>query len=116
MFVKYNEMKPLLRDSFKGGEGGGWSRFLLPPNSEIEGSSFSMIAENTLNPGASIGYHLHDEDDELFVIIEGEGMYREDNEDYLVARGDMMLLRKGHQHGLTNTSDVPLRLLAVIAR
>lgn len=116
MFMKYEEMKPLLRDSFKGGEGGGWSRFLLPPDSQIEGSSFSMIAENTLNPGSSIGYHLHDEDDELFVILDGEGVYREDDVEYSVAKGDMMLLRKGHQHGLSNTSEISMKLLAVIAR
>lgn len=115
MYAKYADMERTRRDSFKDGAGGGWSRFLIPPESEIEGSHFRMVAENTLDPGSEIGYHTHESDDELFVILEGEGLYRENDADVQVGPGDMLFLTRQNAHGLKNTGEKPLRLLAVIA-
>ncbi len=115
MYAKYDDMEKIRRDSFKGGKGGGWSRFLIPPDSKIAGSHFTMVAENTLDPGAEIGYHVHEGDDELFVILEGEGLYRENDVDLRVGPGDMLFLTRSNRHGLKNTGEGSLRLLAVIA-
>ena len=116
MYAKYDDMQKTRRDSFKGGTGGGWSRFLIPPDSDVPGSHFTMVAENTLDPGAEIGYHVHESDDELFVILEGEGLYRENDADVRVGPGDMLFLVRANSHGLKNTGKGPLRLLAVIAK
>lgn len=115
MYAKYEDLKAQRRDSFKGGSGGGWSRFLVAPDSGVPGSHFRMIAENTLDKGAEIGYHVHEDDDELFVIIEGRGLYSENGEELAVGPGDMLLLTRSNSHGLKNVGDGPLRLLAVIA-
>lgn len=108
-------MEKIRRDSFKGGAGGGWARFLIPADTKIAGSHFTMVAENTLDPGAEIGYHAHEGDDELFVILEGEGLYRENDAEVPVGPGDMLFLTRSNAHGLKNTGEKPLRLLAVIA-
>lgn len=115
MYAKYGEIAPVRRDSFKGGRGGGWSRFLISPDTDVPGSHFRMIAENTLDCGAEIGYHIHESDDELFVILEGEGLYRENDVEVVVGPGDMLFLTRSGSHGLKNTGDGPLRILAVIA-
>jgi len=115
MYAKYAGMEKIRRDTFKNGQGGGWSRFLIPPDSVIKGSHFRMVAENTLDHGAEIGYHAHEGDDELFVILEGEGLYRENEAEVRVGTGDMLFLTRGNAHGLKNTGEGSLRLLAVIA-
>lgn len=115
MYERYENMEKIRRDSFKGGVGGGWSRFLIPADSKISGSHFTMVAENTLDPGSEIAYHAHENDDELFVIIEGEGLYRENDTDVPVGPGDMLFLTRGNAHGLRNLGEGSLRLLAVIA-
>lgn len=115
MYAKYADMEKIRRDSFKDGPGGGWSRFLIPPDSKIEGSHFRMVAENTLDIGTEIGYHVHESDDELFVILEGEGLYRENDTEVRVGAGDMLFLTRQNAHGLKNTGGTPLRFLAVIA-
>ena len=124
MNAKYGDIKVERRESFKDGKGGGFSRFLLPMGERLPGSHFRMIAENTLDVGSEIGFHAHPDDDELFVIIEGKGLYREagkddkndkDGKELEVGAGDMLFLQKGGSHGLKNTGETPLRLIAVIA-
>ena len=39
-----------------------------------------LFAKITLNPGCSIGYHLHDKDAELFYIIKGTAEYNDNGE------------------------------------
>lgn len=72
-----------------------------------------FIHDNVLEPGVSIGEHRHDDDEEAYVILEGEGMMLVDGESTSVAAGDICLTRPGHSHSLVNTGPTPMRLLVV---
>ncbi len=81
-----------------------------------EGTCFQMVAENTLAPGASIGFHVHQDNEEVYVIVRGQGLYTDtDKNEYPVGPGDITLTRRGEGHGLKQTGDEPLTFLAVIA-
>ena len=38
-----------------------------------------LFAKITLNPGCSIGYHIHEKDAELFYIMKGTAEYNDNN-------------------------------------
>lgn len=68
----------------------------------------------TLIPGASIGYHVHEGETELFYFLEGNGRVQDDDRFFDVSAGDSMATFSGHGHGVENTGDTNLVLLAVI--
>lgn len=64
-----------------------------------------------LPPGSSIGTHTHHADEEEFyVVLEGEGEMCRDGETFTVKAGEVIRNRPGGTHGLRNTGSHPLRL------
>ena len=51
--------------------------------------------------------HTHDFD-ELVFILGGSGVHLADDDEYLVIRGDVFVLRGNHKHGYANTSNLHL--------
>ncbi|TCL69324.1 cupin domain [Hydrogenispora ethanolica] len=80
---------------------------------EINGKA-RLMAEITLPPGASIGFHQHDREEELFYFISGTGRLNEDGQWQEIQAGDASLTGGGHGHAIENTGNEPLVLLAVI--
>lgn len=73
-----------------------------------------LCAKLTLPPGASIGMHRHDGEDELFVIIKGSGIIDDGKTRTPVGAGDAILTGNGEEHALENTGSDTLELLALI--
>ena len=74
---------------------------------------FSVL---TLIPGASIGYHVHENETELFYFLEGNGRFRDDDQTFDVSAGDSTATCSGHGHAVENTGDTNLVLLACIVK
>lgn len=70
----------------------------------------------TLIPGASIGYHVHEGETELFYFIEGNGRVQDDEAFFDISAGDSMATFSGHGHAVENTGDTNLVILAVIVK
>ena len=68
----------------------------------------------TLIPGASIGYHVHENETELFYFLEGHGRVQDDDRFHDVSAGDAMTTFSGHGHAVENTGDTDLVILAAI--
>ena len=64
-------------------------------------------------PGSTIGYHRHGNNEELYIVLEGEGLMKIDGEETVVTKGDMILNPAGGSHGLVNTSDKNIDLLVI---
>jgi mannose-6-phosphate isomerase-like protein (cupin superfamily) len=78
-----------------------------------EGPGIKFCHDDVLEPGASIGEHRHDGDEEVYVILDGRGTAVMDGRRVPVGPGDLMLTRSGHTHGLINSPDAPMRLIVV---
>ncbi|MBR2528785.1 MAG: cupin domain-containing protein [Blautia sp.] len=76
-----------------------------------KGRLFSVIR---LEPGCSIGYHIHEHDSELFYIVQGKGVYSDNGHEADVYPGDVMICPPGQGHSMANRSDEPLEFVAVI--
>ena len=75
-----------------------------------------MTTRLELEPGASIGYHTHSANEEVYVIMAGEGRYCEDEKYMDVKGGDILLCREGHSHGIENSGKGTLIIGAAIAK
>ncbi len=73
-----------------------------------------------LPPGKSAcPFHVHHVEDELFVVLEGEGEYRFGDEVYPVRSGDLLGAPRGgpeFAHKLTNTGPEVLRYIAISSK
>jgi mannose-6-phosphate isomerase-like protein (cupin superfamily) len=74
-------------------------------------TNLNFVIYVELDPAASIGYHKHGENEEVYVILEGSGSMTVNGEERLVKPGDVIINKMGWSHGLVNTSNVPLRIL-----
>jgi len=81
----------------------------LPGNARL----FSVLK---LIPGASIGYHVHENETELFYFVEGCARVQDDENFYDVTAGDSMATFSGHGHSVENTGDHDLVMVAVIIK
>lgn len=66
-------------------------------------------------PGSSMGEHSHGDDEEMYIILKGEGTMTIEGEDRKVAPGDMIVNKRFGTHGLVNTSDHEIELLIIQA-
>ena len=99
-----------------GGEGEIRGLHPFSADSRPERTVFKMIGEMTLAVGDSIGFHVHQDDEEIYIINRGQGRYtRSDGQTAEVGPGDVTLTRKGEGHGLANIGQEPLFFTAVIA-
>jgi uncharacterized cupin superfamily protein len=102
---------PLERVRAHGGEGTIHFRRLFEA-AEFAGP-WRFVDYAVLPPGASIGVHRHEGDEELYLVLEGEGRMRLDDEEIDVRAGSVIVNRDGGVHGLVNTGDRDLRLFVV---
>jgi len=75
------------------------------------GASFDIVP-----PGMrACPYHLHYAQEEMFVIIEGEGTLRVAGEMITIRAGDVITIPPGpeYPHHILNTSDAPLKYLSI---
>jgi mannose-6-phosphate isomerase-like protein (cupin superfamily) len=115
LIVKFDDRERERRDSFAGGLGGGYCTHCLPPTARIPGTRFRQVSKIELAPGASVGDHLHAGNEEIYWILSGSGVFRDDGAEVPANAGNMLLTLQGHCHGLLNTGTEPLVFLAVVA-
>jgi uncharacterized cupin superfamily protein len=75
------------------------------------------VSYNEVPPGKSgCPFHNHHSEDEMFVILEGEGTYRYGAEVHVVRKGDVLNAPAGDRdtaHQILNTGSGPLRYLGI---
>ena len=74
-----------------------------------------LFSRITLPAGASIGYHVHEQEEEFYYILSGRGEMDDNGTPVTLQAGDATVTRSGQGHALRNTGSEPLEVLAVIA-
>jgi quercetin dioxygenase-like cupin family protein len=113
MIRRVTEIQSERREGMRGGSGVGWARTYVGAG-EMQGIAF--VTEMTLEPGTSIGVHVHDNDEELYLVLEGKGEGTLDEQRFAVVAGDAWVCRRGHRHGIVADAAQPLRFLGVLSR
>lgn len=108
--IEYN------RQDVAGGKGTLYGQFAFKRDAALKDQAIKEIGWMTLQPGDSIGMHKHETNEDTYIIVSGEGTFKDnDGKEYAVKAGDVTIARKGQSHALTNTGKEPLVFLDVIA-
>lgn len=76
-------------------------------------SDIDFIDRVVVPPDSSIGYHRHGSNEEMYILLEGEGLMTLDGKEVIVRKGDMILNSADGQHGLVNNSSEDIDLLVI---
>jgi mannose-6-phosphate isomerase-like protein (cupin superfamily) len=99
-----------------GGKGTLSGEYAFTRDQPTKDQAIKEISWLTLQPGDSIGYHKHTTNEDTYIIVSGNGTFRDkDGKDHPVKAGDVTIVRKNEAHGLVNTGTVPLVFVDVIA-
>jgi len=78
-----------------------------------EVTNFAMMQ---LEPGSEIGFHKHEGDMELYLILDGVGRTDDNGTMEVLNPGDMLVTKDGESHSLINETPEPVTFLAVIIK
>ncbi len=113
MIRKSSECQIEYREHMRDGDGTvQLTNFITGPE-ELNGKG-RLFSRITLNPGCSIGYHVHEGDAELFYILKGTAEYSDNGTVKQVTAGDVTICPDGEGHGIANRTDEVVELIAVI--
>lgn len=113
MIRKKEECKVEYREHMREGDGTVEIANFVNSPEELNGKG-RMFSCMTLEPGSSIGYHVHENDSELFYILSGTAEYNDNGTIVELAPGDVTLCPAGTGHGIANRGEVTLKLVALI--
>lgn len=112
MIKRNSEMKVNIRENMRGGDGTVVITDILNAG-EYKGKS-RLLGVITLESGCSIGAHIHENEEEVFYIIEGTATYNDNGKEETLYAGDSCVCLGGETHSIANKTDKTLKLFAVI--
>ena len=101
-----------VRKAMRGGPGEAVLTKLLAENP----AHMRLFNTITLNPGCGIGYHVHENETELFYFVSGRARVRDDDAFYELTAGDAMATSSGHGHAVESIGPEPLVMVACIIK
>ncbi len=111
--IKYkNDMRTEERPNMRGGNGTVKITHALEKE-DINGP-VRLCATLTLEPGASIGEHNHENEDEIFYIVSGTAKVTDNGEEKVLYMGDSIITGNGGSHSIENIGIDTLVVFATI--
>lgn len=105
------------REKAGGGVGPLLGMFSYTRHQTGDQDAFKEIGWLTLPKGAAIGLHKHIDNEDVYIIISGVGLFTDsDGKEIEVKAGDITIARPGQSHGLKNIGEEPLIFINVIAQ
>lgn len=114
---KRDALVPWNRENAGGGVGPLLGDFAYNRHQTNSKDAFREIGWLTLPKGASIGLHKHTDNEDVYIIISGKGVFTDSNgKQTEVSTGDVTIARPGQSHALANIGEEPLVFLNLIAK
>ena len=114
MIKRNSNYKFEIRENMRGGNGNVKIEHLFDYQNELK-SSPRLLAKLTLEPGVSIGFHEHFDEEEVFYIANGTAEFFDGTEKHILHKGDSSLTGNGG-HSLANIGEDNLEVIAVILK
>lgn len=113
MIKRADNMTANVKVNMRGGDGQAVVTEILDKG-EYNGSA-RLIGTILLEPGCSIGAHVHENEEEVFYIIEGTATYDDNGKTEILHKGDSCVCLGGQKHSIENrTENENLTVFAVI--
>jgi quercetin dioxygenase-like cupin family protein len=105
------QMARVAWQEYPGHFGGALSKALVGP--ENSGSSLLDFRISRYAPNAYVGEHVHKVQEQVYYVLEGEGVLTLDKERHLMRPHDYVYVPPGVRHSFTNTGTAGLVFLVV---
>lgn len=103
----------VIREHARGGAGHIEVHEILTPAEMLD--QVTLFARIVVPVGSSIGYHRHTDDTEAYYILSGQGLFQDaDGEKKPVGPGTICNIAVGESHGLENTGNEPMEIIALV--
>ena len=113
MIRRADECRIEYREHMRDGDGTVQITNLIDSNAELNDKG-RMFGKITLNPGCSIGHHVHEGESELFYIIRGTAEYYDNGTLRTVHAGDVTICGPGQEHGTATRTEEVTEVAGVI--
>lgn len=81
-----------------------WGSYRVIGTSDYPDGQSTLTKELHINPGCSISYQKHSSRDEIWTIVDGEGLIALDGEVIPVKRGSVIHVGRGQLHSIHATT------------
>lgn len=115
MIRRQNDFKKEERREMRGGKGLVTIEHIWKEGDGLR-APVRMYAKLTLEPGSSIGYHVHENEEEIFYVLSGRAGADDNGRKTVLETGDSIVTRGGEGHAVSALGKTPLVLLAIIPR
>ncbi len=112
MISKKASREPDIRSGAEGGKGSIEMDKLNSP--VINPAKVRKYAHAKLEPGSSVGYHLHHGESETFYILSGKALYNDNGTERELTAGDVTFTPDGCGHSIENIGDTTLEFMLLI--
>ncbi|MBP5182954.1 MAG: cupin domain-containing protein [Lentisphaeria bacterium] len=116
MIRRADQRRAQIRNQVRGGKGDAVFAHVWESGKEELNDNMRLYAVITLKAGDSIGYHVHEGEDELYFILSGKALYDDNGVKENLFPGDSSITRSGEGHGIESAGPEDLVLLAVIVK
>ncbi|MBR3692082.1 MAG: cupin domain-containing protein [Clostridia bacterium] len=114
MIRRAEEQRVVANENMRGGKGCVHiSHLYEKDNDEFYGKG-RLFAKITLQPGESIGYHVHEGESEGFYVACGRVAFNDNGTVSEAAAGDLLFTGAGEGHSVENIGDDVVELIALI--
>ncbi len=114
MIKRDGNYEKIIRDKMYGGNGKVLIEKLWDPEIDLKANN-RLFAKLTIEPGSTIGFHNHENEEEVFVILKGVAEVDDNGKKEILTPGDTILTANGAGHSIQPIGDETLEVLAVIS-
>jgi len=112
MIKRKDSYETKINENMRGGEGSVKIEPLLTP--EEMNTKGRLYAKLIIEPGSSIGYHIHEGEMESYHIVSGEALYDDNGETVTLYPGDTTHTPAGSGHSIKSVGSETLVVIALI--
>lgn len=111
MVTNVHQIIPEIAEGVRGGSGMVSAHKLLD---RFPGSAIKSVGLVRLEPGASVGEHSHDGDEDFYYCIAGTGIVVDNGVEHPFTPGTLQITRHGESQAIKNTGETELVFLGAL--
>ena len=73
-----------------------------------------LFGKTIIEPGNSVGYHIHEGDQEAYYILKGKALYDDNGKKVELKSGDIGICKDGEGHSIENIGEGNLEYIMLI--